>query len=342
MSAHKSAKEQMNLTRLLDAAIPMLCHPKAIGLPDALGLLDALHVSKHLCENRLLAKVGQEAIRLLRDAQASAVKRAEEKQVEAQEQDQEEKSEEGDEQEVAAANDGDEQEVAAAKDGDKASQDNEREQELITSTEIAELMSAPMRLATDYAEHISEHKRQLTKLAKVVLPAVCGYADGTAATKLLARLGVGAEESAKMFGTVNSKETQAVVKSSSSDTNAETEAPSVSAHIVKEDFAVKSDEEEEAIYTAVLGPPIGLVPGPLPLPQQGFLPQVIGDDDGAEADAHFVLGPSGTQSYSRVCSSTKARINPKPTVAGTDQFIEPDPVVESWSELRQILHPPPR
>jgi hypothetical protein len=85
------------------------------------------------------------------------------------------------------------------------------------------------------------------------------------------------------------------VKSSSSDTNAETEAPSVSADIVKEGFAVKRDEEEEANYTAVLGPPIELVPGPLL--QRGFLPLVIGDDDGA--------------------------------------------VVESWSELRQILHPPP-
>ena len=90
-----------------------------------------------------------------------------------------------------------------------------------------------------------------------------------------------------MLGDGDLKETQAVVKLSSSDTNAETEALSVSSHIVKEDFAVKSDEEEEANYTAVLGPPIELVPGPLL--QRGFLPPVIGDDDGAEADAHFAL-----------------------------------------------------
>jgi hypothetical protein len=103
------------------------------------------------------------------------------------------------------------------------------------------------------------------------------------------------EESEKMLGDGDLKETQAVVKLSSSDTNAETEALSVSSHIVKEDFAVKSDEEEEAIYTAVLGPSIGLLSGLPPLPQQDFLPPII-DDDGAEADAHFVLGPSGTQS----------------------------------------------
>jgi hypothetical protein len=98
-----------------------------------------------------------------------------------------------------------------------------------------------------------------------------------------------------MLGDGDLKVTQAVVKSSSSDTNVETEAPSVSAHIVKEAFAVKSDEEEEAIDTAVLGPPIWLLYGLPPLPQQDFLPP-SGDDDRAEADAHFVLGPSSAQS----------------------------------------------
>jgi hypothetical protein len=57
--------------------------------------LDALHISKHLCEKHLLGKVAQETLRLLRNVQASAVKRAEENQVEAQEQAQAEKAEEG-------------------------------------------------------------------------------------------------------------------------------------------------------------------------------------------------------------------------------------------------------
>jgi hypothetical protein len=215
------SKETANLTRLLNAAIPMLCHPKTTSLPDALGLLDALHISKHLCEKRLLGKVAQGTLRLLRNAQASAVKRAEEKQVKqvkAQEQAQAEKDEEG-------ASDPISEKQVAVKDGDNASQDNGQEQELITPTEIAEWMSAPMRLATDYADHISEYKRPLAKLAKFVLPVVCGYADGTAATNILTRFGVGVEESAKMFGTVDSKEVPAVVESPSSDTNVETEAP---------------------------------------------------------------------------------------------------------------------
>jgi hypothetical protein len=59
MVSMRKSKETANLARLLNAAIPMLCHPNIIGLPDALGLLDALHVSKHLCEKHLLGKVAQ-------------------------------------------------------------------------------------------------------------------------------------------------------------------------------------------------------------------------------------------------------------------------------------------
>jgi hypothetical protein len=110
-------------------------------------------------------------------------------------------------------------------DGDRASQDKGQEQELVTPTEIVEWMSAPMSRATDYADHISEYKRPLAKLAKIVLPVVCGYADGTAAINILTRFGVGVEESTKMFGTVDSKEVHAAVESPSSDTNLETEAP---------------------------------------------------------------------------------------------------------------------
>jgi hypothetical protein len=61
------------------------------------------------------------------------------------------------------------------------------------------------------------------------------------------------------------------------------------AHIVEEAFTMKSDEEEA---TAVLGPPMGLLPELPPLLQQGFLPPIIDDDDdGAEVDVDFVLGP---------------------------------------------------
>jgi hypothetical protein len=188
----------------------MLCHPKAIGLTDALGLLDALHVSKHLCKKRLLGKVAEETLRLLRDAQVSAVKRAEEKQAEAQDQISAENNGEGESDPVPVKQGpDDDQEAAAVK-------DNEQKQELITRALIVEWMSAPMSLATDYADHVSEYKRPLAKLAKYVLPVVCGYADDAAATNILARLGVAVEESEKMLGDVDSKETQAVVQSSSS------------------------------------------------------------------------------------------------------------------------------
>jgi hypothetical protein len=49
-----------------------------------------------------------------------------------------------------------------------------------------------------------------------VLPAVCGYVDDAAATNILARLGVAVEESEKMLGDVDSKETRVVVQSASS------------------------------------------------------------------------------------------------------------------------------
>jgi hypothetical protein len=233
MVSMRKSKETANLTRLLNAAIPMLCHPNIIRLPDALGLLDALHISKHLCEKRILGKVAQETLRLLRNAQASAVKRPEEKQVEAQEQAQAEKAEEGTSDPISEKQDPDHEVVAVeVVDGDRASQDKGQEQELITPTEIVQWMSAPMSRATDYADHISEYKRPLAKLAKIVLPAVCGYArrraDGTVATNILARFGVGVEESAKMFGTVDSKEVHAAVELPSSDTNVETEAQSES------------------------------------------------------------------------------------------------------------------
>jgi hypothetical protein len=141
------------------------------------------------------------------------VKRVEEKQAEAQEQAQAEKHEEGasDPGPVKQGPDAD-QEAAAAN-------DNEQEQELLTPTSILDWMSAPMSLATDYADHVSEYKRPLAKLAKFVLPTVCGYADDAAATNILARLGVGVEESEKMLGDGDSKETQVVVESSSSDVN---------------------------------------------------------------------------------------------------------------------------
>jgi hypothetical protein len=82
-----------------------------------------------------------------------------------------------------------------------------------------------MSLATDYAEHVSEYKRPLAKLAKFVLPAVCGYDDGAAATNILVRLGVGVEEIKQMLGDGDSNETQVVVESSSSDANVELKTP---------------------------------------------------------------------------------------------------------------------
>jgi hypothetical protein len=74
-------------------------------------------------------------------------------------------------------------------------------QKLVTPAKVVEWMSAPMNKATDYADRPSEHKKPLVKLAKILLPVMCGYGDTAAAQKVLARLGVDEKEIIKMLGT---------------------------------------------------------------------------------------------------------------------------------------------
>jgi hypothetical protein len=189
ISPHK-AKEKANLVLLLNAAVPMISHPKTTDMASALKLMAALHISKKLREQQLQIHVAGHTMRLLRDVQTLAVRRAEELNKKAQKRIQT----------TATQEDVNKQDEEGQK-GESADIVDEI-QELVTPTEVVEWMSAPMNIATDYADHPSDHKKSLVKLPKILLPIMCGYDDTAAAKKVLHRLGVNEEGSAKLLGNV--------------------------------------------------------------------------------------------------------------------------------------------
>jgi hypothetical protein len=207
MHLHK-AKSKTDLHCLLNAAIPMICHPKSVHMVNALRLMGALHIRKHLREKHILMKVAEPTLHLVQDAQRHAMENAAGRQEMKRVQEraaaqeggregvQEETQGQLDTEEGTPLGRGDQKGIGRQEHGGS---DGLHTHTTPSSLEVVEWMSAPTSLATKYVGHSADHKTALAKLAKIVLPTMCGYTDPTAQTRLLIRLGVGQEKVACML-----------------------------------------------------------------------------------------------------------------------------------------------